>query len=125
MTDDYRSAMQRCVDACARCRHATLIAMAHGLNRGGYYAESTVIAALLDCAEMCTACTSFMLRESPMHPRMCDLCADVCDACAEICDGFRDDDMMRECTSACRLCATACGDMVRVTHAHERPPAGA
>jgi hypothetical protein len=63
----------------------------------GRYAEASHITMLLDCIDMCSTCTTFMLRESPQHRRVCEVCAAICDVCAASCDRVPDDDVMRRC----------------------------
>ena len=80
-------------------------------DQGGRHAETNHIRALLDCIDCCTTCVNFMLRDSPAHRRMCEMCADVCDACAANCERFADDDIMKECAKECRRCAESCRKM--------------
>jgi hypothetical protein len=112
MTEGRRAEMERCIDACERCRATCLRTVAYCLDRGGRHAEKSHIAALLDCLEACTTCANFLLRDSPAQNRMCEVCAELGDVCADSCDDFRDDERMRECAAACRLCADACREMV-------------
>jgi hypothetical protein len=67
--------------------------------------------ALLDSVDMCAISTSFMLRDSNLHARVCGLCAQVCDACANACDSFPDDHVMLRCAEECRRCAGSCRAM--------------
>jgi hypothetical protein len=106
---------QRCIDECDSCRRVCLSAVAHGLHQGGRHAEPSHITTLLDCVDMCATAANFMLRDSRMHRRTCELCAEVCNACAKSCEGFRDDDTMRRCAEECRRCAESCREMIRST----------
>src|SRR5262245_27412662 len=105
--------MLRAIDECERCRHACLGAVAHALDQGGRQAEAGHIATLLDCVEMCATAATFMLRESPAHRRVCEVCAEICDACAASCERFPDDELMEECAGRCRRCADSCRNMAR------------
>jgi len=105
--------MQRCIDDCETCRGVCLSTVAQCLRKGGPYAESGHVTALLDCVDMCATAASFMRRDSTLHRRTCEICAEVCDACAKSCERFRDDDVMRRCAEECRRCAESCSAMAR------------
>jgi hypothetical protein len=115
MNDMRNGIMQRCIAACQECRDVCLKAVTHCLQRGGRHAEASHITTLLDCIDICTIAESFMLRDSPAHRHVCEVCAEVCDACAKSCAAFHDDDMMKRCAAVCQRCAGACREMVRMT----------
>jgi hypothetical protein len=68
-------------------------------------------------ADLCAVCASVMLRDSPAHRHMCEICAEVCDACAESCEQFAGDAAMIDCARECRRCAESCRAMARGLHA--------
>jgi hypothetical protein len=73
--------------------------------------SSSVYWRRLDCIDFCATCASFMLRDSPAHHRVCEICAEVCDACAVSCERFPDDKVVNECAKECRGCAESCRKM--------------
>jgi len=107
--------MQRCIQECERCHDVCLKALTYCLRKGGRYADINHITALLDCAEMCRTCVSFMVRESPRHHHTCGVCAVMCDACAKSCSAFEGDDEMRLCVAECHRCAESCKEMASTT----------
>jgi hypothetical protein len=113
---NIRSAdMQRYIDECESCHDICLQVVVYCLRQGGRHAEVGHSTTVLDCADMCATSANFMLRESTMHRRTCEVCAEVCDACAKSCDQFPNDDVMRRCAEECRRCAESCREMVRGT----------
>jgi hypothetical protein len=103
--DKNQEIMSECHDIC-------LMTVSHCLRKGGRHAQADHITLLLDCSEICQTAADFMLRQSTLHPRICQVCADVCDRCAEDCESFADgDEMMRDCAQICRRCAQVCRDM--------------
>jgi hypothetical protein len=75
------------------------------------HAEAGHIQALLDCAEACQNSANFMLRNSPLHPQACALCAEACRRCAESCEKMGNDAQMQACAQACRRCEASCRKM--------------
>lgn len=107
------SEMQHCIDACSRCHQICLgMAMTHCLPRGGRHVEEAHLKLMLNCAEICQTAANFMLSGSPLHAKVCAVCAEVCAACAQSCEQVGD---MQECVEACRLCAQSCQQMA---HSH-------
>jgi hypothetical protein len=49
-----------------------------------------------------------MVSDSPLHGRVCGVCAEVCQECARSCERVGD---MNECVDACRACAIDCARM--------------
>jgi hypothetical protein len=113
MTKIRSADMQRCIDECESCHDICLQVVAHCLRQGGRHAEVGHTTTVLDCVDMCATSAHFMLRESKMHRRTCEVCAEVCDACAKSCEEFHGDDVMRRCAEECRRCAESCREMVR------------
>ncbi len=110
--------IRACIDECTSCRDICSESVAHCLALGGDHAAPKHIGALLDCAQLCGASATFMLRGSPLHPNVCGTCAKACDACADTCDALSDDDMMRRCAEECRRCAESCRQMAGVAASH-------
>lgn len=131
--------MQECIANCLACYESCTAAIGYSLSRGARYAEPLHIRLLMDCAEICHASASFMLRGSDFHNRMCELCARVCLDCAQSCDRFavpavgtgaamshhsgkapddleHADDRLSECSAVCRRCAESCRKMANQEH---------
>jgi hypothetical protein len=97
----------------AECHRICEATIKYCLDKGGKYADSKHIQALLDCAEICQTTSNFILRESTMHERVCAICAEICTKCAESCEQVdASDDMMKHCADVCRRCAEACQQMM-------------
>lgn len=101
--------MQDAIKACLDC-HSMCLQMAAGfcLEQGGRHVEQKHLRLMLNCAELCQTSANFMLSNSPLHGRVCLICAEVCEACAKSCDQVGD---MRECAEECRSCAKSCRTM--------------
>jgi hypothetical protein len=104
-------AAQQCIRECQQCFAACLENLTHCLSKGERHAAPDHIVALLDCADASQTAAAFMLRQSPHHPQVCDVCAQVCDACANSCEQIGDDERMRACADECRRCAESCRQM--------------
>jgi hypothetical protein len=89
--------MQAAIEQCEKCHDVCMRTVTHCLDQGNSQAETAHITALLDCIDFCATCVSFMLRESPAHRRVCEICAEVCDRCAVSCERFPDDNRERMC----------------------------
>ncbi len=107
--------MQAAIEECEKCHDVCVRTVTHCLAQGGRYAAADHISALLDCIDLCATCAGFMLRGSPAHHRVCEVCAEVCDECAAICERFPDDKVMHDCARECRRCAESCRKMARHT----------
>jgi len=103
--------MQSAIEQCEKCHDVCMRTVTHCLDQGNSLAETDHIRALLDCIDFCATCVSFMLRDSPAHRRVCEICAEVCDACAVSCERFADDRVVTECAKECRRCAESCRKM--------------
>jgi hypothetical protein len=106
--------MQRCIDNCSECQEMCLVTAQHCLTEGGSHAEAGHIGSLLDCARTCQLSAELMVRDSPLHPRVCAVCAEACERCAEDCERFSDDLMMQQCAEACRRSMKSCREMANM-----------
>jgi hypothetical protein len=95
------------IDDCDTCRRACLETFAHCLEVGGTHIEGDHVQCLIDCAEICALCTSFLGRGSDAFESICAICVDFCERCARECESFGDGQMAR-CAAACRACADRC-----------------
>ena len=101
--------MQQCIEICERCHQTCLqTAMNHCLEAGSKHVEPKHFRLMLNCAEICQTSANFMGSGSPVHKRVCEVCAEVCEACAKSCEQVGD---MDECVQACRRCAESCRRM--------------
>lgn len=102
------SPMQEAIQTCLDCSRICMDTVFLHLNRGDANLSVDQFRMLLNCAEMCRTSASFMQRGSPLHGRVCSVCAEVCEACADSCaqaDGLDD------CIEMCRRCAKSCRSM--------------
>lgn len=103
------SPFQENIDACLDCHSMCLrMAMTYCLERGGRHAEQKHLRLMLNCAELCQTSANFMLSDSPLHGRVCLICAETCEACAKSCEQVGD---MRDCVEECLSCAKSCRSM--------------
>jgi len=108
--------MQAAIEQCEKCHDVCARTLTHSLDQGGRHALTDHITALLDCIEYCRTCVSFMLRQSPAHRRVGEICAELCDACAVSCEQFPDDRAMDACAKECHRCAESCRKMAGVSY---------
>jgi hypothetical protein len=106
------SEVRACIEACQSCHEVCVETLTHCLTMGGEHAEADHIRTLLDCAQICTTSADFMLRGSPMHGSVCDVCADACNECAASCADLEGPEMQR-CAEECRRCAEHCREMAK------------
>lgn len=71
------------------------------------------VKACFDCAATCQTCVTLMAHESPLHRKMCGLCAEACRACAAECEKH-DAKHCQDCAQACRRCAEECERMAQM-----------
>ncbi len=103
------SPMQDAIKACLDCHSMCLqTAMNFCLERGGRHVEQQHFRLMINCAELCQTSANFMLSDSPLHGRVCAICAEACEACAKSCEKVGD---MRECAEECQRCAKSCRSM--------------
>ena len=103
------SSMPDAIKACLDCHSMCLqTAMNYCLERGGRHVEQKHFRLMLNCAEICQTSANFMLSDSPLHGRVCLVCAEACEACAKSCEQVGD---MRECADECKRCAESCRTM--------------
>ena len=101
--------MQDAIKACLDCHSMCLqMAMNFCLAQGGRHVEQKHLRLMLNCAELCQTSANFMLSNSPLHGRVCAVCAETCEACAKSCEQVGD---MRDCVEECQRCAKSCRAM--------------
>lgn len=100
-----RDAIKACLDCHSMCLQT---AMNFCLERGGRHVEQEHFRLMLNCAELCQTSANFMLSDSPMHGRVCAVCAEACEACAKSCEQVGE---MRDCVDECLRCAKSCRSM--------------
>ena len=104
-----QSPMQDAINACLNCHSMCLrMATTFCLEQGGRHVEKKHLSLMLNCAELCQTSANFMLSDSPLHGRVCLICAEACEACAKSCEQVGD---MRECVEECQSCAKSCRTM--------------
>jgi hypothetical protein len=104
--------MEGCIQNCEECHHICLETLNHCLHMGGKHVEPDHIRLLNDCIQMCHTSCDFMLRESPFHGQVCNVCAMVCERCEADCMRVdSNDQQMRACADACHRCAQSCRQM--------------
>lgn len=108
--------MQRCIDECLKCYSACTATSSHCQDMAGKHAAREHQTALLDCATLCQTSAGFMLRNSSLHARVCDVCAEACRRCEQHCRSMGGgDETMLKCADACRRCADSCERMASMT----------
>lgn len=103
--------MQQCIQDCQDCHAICVQTIAYCLQQGGQHVQASHMQSLLDCAQICQTSEDFMLRGSPLHAKVCGVCADACNSCAQSCDQFSNDQQMKACADMCRRCAASCQQM--------------
>ena len=103
--------MRLCIQNCTDCHAVCVQTINVCLEPGVRHLAAEHIRLLLDCAEICQTSANFMLRGSPLHTRVCAVCAEICERCAALCERFGGDPQMRDCAAACRRCAESCRQM--------------
>ena len=102
---EMRACIQRC-EACHDVCQELLIVASESTDA----AQTAIITALLDCAEMCRTAKNLMLRGSSLHPTACRACREAAERCAEACETVAAQSYAA-CARECRRCAQACAEM--------------
>jgi len=89
-----------------------LAIVASQIRAGGKSAEPASLNRLIDCAEICQAAASFVLRNSDLYETVCISCAEVCLRCAEYCERIPDNDEIGLCAEMCMRSAESCQRLV-------------
>ena len=71
------------------------------LQTGGAHAAPELLRPLMDCAEICGATASFVLRDSESAQDLYEVCAEIATRCARACLQVGDDATMKACADAC------------------------
>ena len=101
--------MEACIEACLNCHRVCLhMALTHCIEIGGKHTEPAHFKLMINCAEMCQTCASFMISGSELHHLTCGVCAEVCRRCAASCQEVGD---MDDCVTACQTCVETCSRM--------------
>ncbi|WP_245291122.1 four-helix bundle copper-binding protein [Methylobacterium aquaticum] len=106
--------LQECVESCLKSHAMCLDTGRYCMEQQGSHVSAAHLALLLDCAEMCQTTANSLLRHSPQHAAVCEVCARLCEACATDCDKFTSDAQMQRCAQTCRNCASSCRDMAKI-----------
>lgn len=110
-TTTQRSRPQRPHDSdnviadCARVCNETL---SYCLQQSGDHVKAEHLKAMIDCIDVCTVTARLHERESPLHQKAMELCAQACKTCEESCEEFKDDETMQLCADTCRQCYEHC-----------------
>jgi hypothetical protein len=104
--------VQRGIKSCTECHQVCLKTLAHLLPQTTKRIDPALLDTLLDCAEICHASASFMLRGSGYHGHLCAVCATICENCAVACERVGDDLQLQLCAETCRSCAASCREML-------------
>lgn len=106
--------MEECIKNCQDCYRICLETKKYCLEKGGEHANPEHIQALADCMEACKMSAHFMIAQSPLHPKVCEVCAEACRRCAESCEAMGDDEQMKKCAEMCRKCEQLCQEMAKM-----------
>ncbi len=99
--------MNDCIQDCLNCHTVCLDTAMRTMQKSG---NADNVRTLLDCAEICQTSAHFMLRNSPLHTSICQVCAMICQHCEEMCRQIGEND----CANACRACANSCQQMSKM-----------
>jgi hypothetical protein len=99
---------EECIRQCLETYRLTLQTVRYCLDKGGDYSTVNMIQRLLDCAEICRASASYLIRSSDKQATICTGCAEICLLCANDCEHFSNDKSMKDCAQQCRSCAEYC-----------------
>lgn len=100
----------RCVEECLACYRICQECVSYCLEKGGAYADSRHIQALLDCSAVCLACVG-VIQRGGSNGHLCLACAEACERCADSCARFDGDELMQRCALWCRRCSKTCREM--------------
>ena len=103
--------LKQCIENCRECHEVCQETLSYCLEEEGKHAESSHLATLLACAEICETSANFMTWGIDVHPQVCAVCAEMCRRCAESCARFEGDATMQHCAEVCRRCAASCEAM--------------
>src|SRR5262245_6123689 len=104
--------VQRAIKSCTECHQVCLKTLAHLLPQTTKRIEPALLDTLLDCAEICHASASFMLRGSGYQSHLSAVCATICENCAALCEQVGNDLQLELCAETCRSCAASCREML-------------
>ncbi len=103
--------LQKYIELCWQCRHECQKTLFnHSLKVGGDHLASEHVKIMEDCIQICQATADTMVRQSPLYPDFCRVCASTCEACADSCDDLTGE-AIENCASICRACASSCGEL--------------
>jgi hypothetical protein len=105
------SEIQDCIESCLQCHKTCEQLIPYCLEKGGMHSEPSHIQAVTICADICRTAAHFMMWNSDLHERVCEICAEACLKCATDCERMGDDEMMSLCAEICRQCAESCQKM--------------
>ena len=110
-----------CIEACFHCAGICHSCADACLSEDMVKELAACIRLDLDCADVCFATGTLLLRRTGSNEevmrRMLDTCAAACRACAEECERHADHHMhCKHCAQACRECERACMDAGRSLH---------
>jgi hypothetical protein len=113
-----RDNVQACIDSCLRGQRECIMTLTYLRDMGGAHIDPVRIRSLLDCADVCQAAATFLMRGSHRHIEMCAVAARISRDCADACDGTNDQ-QLRKCVEACRTCEATCRELINAQP--ERP----
>lgn len=96
------------------CESICVQSIQHCLHMGGSHVDPSHLRLMEDCAKICEATATFLMRGSPQHNQVTAACASICELCAQSCDRFTGDAQMKACADECRRCAAACQQIAQV-----------
>lgn len=115
MSNETKQDMQGAIEACVLCAMACEECAAEDIRHGTPETAECVLACL-DCADVCRATATAMIRGSKQHARFCQLCAQLCRECEAHCAKHSAQHAhCLKCREACEACANQCAP-----HAVER-----
>lgn len=103
--------LDECIATCLSCHRTCIETVSEAAGDKTLIQPATLIALMMDCAEVCLATAHSMSRRSPIHTDLCEICAKLCDKCASACEALVSHEYLALCARACRDCAASCRHM--------------
>ncbi len=103
--------VQRIAVDCSNARNMCLQTLNYCLSQSGKYSDKEIIKRIEDCAVLCEATISFLLRDSRLLGPLLRVCATACEKCSQSCEQIPGDEQLETCAHYCRVAFQSCSSM--------------